>query len=149
MPTSNASYSASAIFQRDWRPSPGFGVALRLIGLLAAVSVLSSDAPSAVAWPVAALAIAYGEWSARRYRAQASRRLHWSAGRRPEVDGVTLEDVRLHWRGPVVFLRGRDGRWRVRHLVWWPDTLPSAARRELRRIASVTENPATTRSMAP
>ena len=149
MTTSTAWSSASAICQLEWRPSPALSAALRVLGLLAALSVLSSDAPPAMAWPVSMAAIAYGDWRARRYRAQRIHRLHWSAGRLPELDGEALEDARLDWRGPVAFLHGRDGRGQVRHLAWWPDTLSAAARRELRRVAAVRADPATTRSVAP
>ena len=140
---------ASAICQLEWRPSRALGATLRVLGVLAAASIMASDLPSAGAWPLALAALAYGEWHARGYRGQPSRRLWWVAGRTPEIDGAPLQDARLHWRGPLAFLQGRDDDGRWLRLAWWPDTLSAASRRELRLVASVPVDRAATRSMAP
>lgn len=149
MPTSPPSSSASATCRCDWRPSRQLTVALRLLGALAALSVLASEMPRPVAWPLAAAALGWGIWSAWRYRRAAPRRLCWVAGRAPEIDGIAVTGAVLHWRGPLAFLRWRDADGRTRRLAWWPDTLPAAARRELRLAAVVTADTPATPSMAP
>lgn len=149
MPTSTGWSSASAICQLEWRPSKALTGGLRLLGVLAALSTLACAMPRILAWPMASLAIAYGEWLARRYRRLPSRRVSWLAGRPPELDGVVLQQARLDWRGPLAFLRWRDGDGRPRRLAWWPDTLPRAARRELRLVAAVAPHAPSTPSMAP
>jgi toxin CptA len=149
MPTSTAWCSTSAICQLEWRPSPAFGVALCMLALLAAISVVAGEMPAPVAWPLALAALAYGGWLARRYLGQPACRLSWIAGRAPELDGIALQDARLHWRGPLAFLQGRDADGRMRRLAWWPDTLPRTARRELRLTAEVPADTTSTPSMAP
>src|SRR3546814_14715060 len=52
------------------------------------------------------------------------------------LDGQTLAAATLRWRGPLAFLRWRDAGGQGGWLVWWPDTLPAAARRVLRIAAS-------------
>jgi len=124
-------------------------MALCLLGALAALSVLASEMPRAVAWPLAAAALAWGLWSAVRNHRAAPRRLCWVAGRAPEIDGVAAAGAVLHWRGPLAFLRWRDGDGRTRRMAWWPDTLPAAARRELRLAATVLPDTPAPPSMAP
>jgi len=122
---------------------------LRILGVLAGLSTLASEMPRAVAWAVAVLAMAYGEWLARRYRSLPLRRLWWIGGRAPELDGMALEQATLAWRGPLAFLRWRDARGRARRLAWWPDTLPRGGRRELRLVAQVAPDTPSTPPMAP
>jgi len=105
--------------------------------MLAAISVLGSEMPGRFAWLVAMASVGFGMWRA---RSEARRRpqVFWfpGNGHPPTVDGRPMVDARLHWRGSLAFLRWRDcagGRWR--HVVWWPDTLPAARRRELRLAA--------------
>jgi toxin CptA len=43
-----------------------------------------------------------------------------------------MASLRVRWRGPLAFLRWRDPDGRARRLVFWPDTLPAAARGELK-----------------
>ncbi|MBD9469221.1 hypothetical protein [Pseudoxanthomonas sp. PXM01] len=121
----------------EWRPSRLLQASLILLGVLAATSVLTSEMPRLFAWPAAIAALAHGVW-----RARTEGRRHPQAfwfpgnGRPPTVDGRPMVDARLHWRGPLAFLRWRDqagGRWR--RAAWWPDTLPAAQRRELRLAA--------------
>ena len=117
--------------------------------MLAAISVLACEMPRIVAWPLAFAALAHGEASARRVRRQAPRQLSWAPGGRPHLDGQRLDDAEVHWRGPLAFLIGRTAQEGVVRLAWWPDTLPADARRELRLVASVPTDPASTRSVAP
>ena len=120
-----------------------------MLGVLAAISILASEMARTMAWPLALAALAHGDGCARRARRRALRQLAWAAGRAPELDGQCLTDVEVQWRGPLAFLRGRDAQGAVVRLAWWPDTLPAGARRELRLVASVPADPASTRSMAP
>lgn len=126
----------------EWRPSRLLQALLILLGMLAALSVLASEMPRPFAWPVAVAALGYGAWRARRERRRPGLAFWFPGnGRPPTVDGAPMHDARLHWRGPLAFLRWRDrpgGRWR--HAAWWPDTLPAPARRELRLAAG--EGPA-------
>jgi len=64
------------------------------------------------------------------------------------VDSVVLDTPHIEWRGPLAILRWREGR-RVHRLLWWPDTLPPSARRELRLAASALVTRPSTDSMAP
>jgi toxin CptA len=121
----------------EWRPSRLLRAQLILLGALAAVSVLASEMPRPFAWPIAVIALGFGAWRARR-EGRRARMSFWfpGNGRPPTLDGRPLRDARLHWRGPLAFLRWREGaggRWR--QAAWWPDTLPPAQRRELRLAA--------------
>ncbi|MBD9480127.1 hypothetical protein [Pseudoxanthomonas sp. PXM02] len=121
----------------EWQPSRLLQALLIVLGVLAAVSVLASEMPRLFAWPIAATALAYGAWRAHR-EGKSPRPAFWFPcnDRPPTVDGQPMFDVRLHWRGPLAFLRWRaraGGRWY--HAAWWPDTLPAAQRRELRLAA--------------
>ena len=51
------------------------------------------------------------------------------------VGEVEAADVQLQWRGPLAFMAWRDPAGRRMRLAWWPDTLPSRWRRELRLAA--------------
>ena len=106
---------------------------LILLGVLGAVSVLASEMPRPWAWPVAVAALAWGGWQARS-EGRRPRRAFWFPGndRLPTVDGTPMQDAHVLWRGPLAFLRWRDPDGRARRLVFWPDTLPAAARRELK-----------------
>jgi len=64
------------------------------------------------------------------------------------LDGRRLDDARLHWRGPILRLDWREAG-RGYALLWWPDTLPPARRRELRLASAALAAPPRTESMAP
>lgn len=126
------------------------GALLVVLSLLAGLAVLASEMPRMAAWPMAALAVARGL------------RVAWKELRRPhsrfvfagqdapvEVDGRRVGDASVTWRGPLAFARWRDGRGRRRHLAWWPDTLPAAARRELRLAAPMRRAAPRAASVAP
>jgi toxin CptA len=119
------------------------------LGVLAALATLASEMPRGAAWPLATLASAHGAWLARGYSRRRRRQLWWVAGRAPEVDGVSVRAATLHWRGPFAFLCWRDADGRVRRLAWWPDTLPAAARRELKLVAQAGLDTPAAPSMAP
>ena len=130
-----ASSSASSTCRIDWRPSRWLVAGLALIGLLAALALLGSGLPSPAAGLAAAGAACEGlrlAWcDARRAPLQINiaRGQVWiqqaQAGRLP------LQDPRWHVRGRFAWLRGRDGRGRAWWFAWGPDTLGTAALREL------------------
>ena len=157
MPNSTRSSSASARSRPAsavearvaWRPSRWVLAALLSLGALAACSLLASEMPAPVAWPAAVAALA---WAARCARREARRPPHsfvFRTGAPALVDGVAVDGLVLQWRGPLAFVRWRDGDGRVRRRSWWPDTLPPARRRELRLAAPAGEAARGGASMAP
>lgn len=117
----------------DWRPSRWAIGALILLAGLAPFSVLHSEMPRAVAWPLATVACAWGLWSAWR---EARKPMRWfeiipgDGAARLDDQSLALAEVR--WRGPLLFLHWRVAAGQGGRLAWWPDTLPMAKRRELR-----------------
>ncbi|MGY1529574.1 hypothetical protein [Luteimonas sp. A649] len=124
--------NASAPCRIEWRPSRCLTAALLLLALLTPVAVLASELPRAVAWPLAAAALLHGLYLARREGRRARRSLLFTADGRLLVDDVEASGVQLGWRGPLAFLTWHDPDGRRHRLAWWPDTLPSRWRRELR-----------------
>ncbi|HWS79164.1 MAG TPA: hypothetical protein VN205_12405 [Thermomonas sp.] len=103
------------------------------LAMLAPGSLLASDLPRGLAWPLALAALAWAIADARRYRARPARQLVIPAGRASaSCDGERIDDLRVHWRGPLAFLRWRGGDGRRQHAALWPDTLDPGMRRELR-----------------
>ncbi len=117
---------------------------------LAMLSVLASEMTRAVAWPLALATLVYGVCLAHREWRHPPIELAFSGDRGPVlVDGEPVAEVLLRWRGPLAFLRWRDRDGRRHRLVWWPDTLPVATRRELRLAAPDREAARGRPSMAP
>lgn len=136
MPSSTRRSSASSSCRLEWRPSRLQLGLLALIVALAAFSVLHCALPAALAWPAAGLVCVCGGWQLRREWRRPVRSLVFGPSFGLQVDGVVVERARLHWRGPLAFLRWRrPGARRDEALAWWPDTLPPAQRRELRLAA--------------
>lgn len=120
-----------------------------LLSALAPVAVLASAMPRWAAWPLAVCA------------AVAGLRMAWREGRLPvlgvvidtegraTIDGAPVDAFRVDWRGPLVFVLWRDADGRVRRRSLWPDTLPSAARRELRLAVRAGGDGQAPSSMAP
>ncbi len=103
---------------------------------LAMLSVLASEMPRVAAWPLALAVLAYGAWLVRReWRRPPLELMFYGSDAPALVDDEPVAEVVLQWRGPLTFLRWRDGNGRRHRLVWWPDTLPVSARRELRLAA--------------
>ena len=126
----------SAPCRIDWRPSRWVGAMLWLLAWLAPFSLLMSDLPRAWAWPLAFVVFAFGIFEAVRHRAQWPCALVIPIGHgQPTCDGQPMQSLKIGWRGPLAFLRWRDPSGRIRRLSFWPDTLPSASRRELRLAA--------------
>lgn len=103
---------------------------------LAPFSLLMSDIPRAWAWPLALVVAVLGWIEAVRHRAQGACTLVIPVGHgQPTCDGQPMLKLKIAWRGPLAFLCWRDADGRVQRLVFWPDTLPSTSRRELRLAA--------------
>ena len=149
MSKSRRSSNASAPCRFDWVPSRWLTAALVALALLAPFSLLVSDLPPAVAWPLALLAGAWGIREVRRHRLQPPRALVIPAGAgEARCDGLPMTSLGVRWRGPLAFLRWRDPDGRARRLVFWPDTLPAAARRELKLALQQRESAGGGASMA-
>lgn len=116
----------------DWHPSRWLLAALLSLAVAAPVAVLASEMPRPAAWPLAAAALLLGLRLARRERARPRRSLLFTADGRLLVDDAEVRAIELQWRGPLAFLSWRDAGGGRQRLAWWPDTLPSRWRRELR-----------------
>ena len=117
--------------------------------LFAPFSLLMSDLPRTWAWPLALLVAGFGLFDARRQDRLPSVALVIPTGRgQPTCDGQPMLALNIAWRGPLAFLRWRDPDGRMRRLAFWPDTLPSASRRELRLAAMRMETAREPASMA-
>ena len=120
----------------EWRPSRWLCAVLWSLSLLAPFSLLMTDLPRAWAWPLALLLGAFGVFDARRQGRLQPCALVIPIGRgQPTCNGQPMLALRIQWRGPLAFMRWRDLDGRIRRLAFWPDTLPSASRRELRLAA--------------
>lgn len=109
------------------------GAMLWALALLAPFSVIASDLPRIWAWPLASLAAAWAIFDARRYRAMPSQRIVVPAGRGAATcDEARIEELQVHWRGPLAFLHWRDAAGKRRRVAFWPDTLAVGTRRELK-----------------
>ncbi|KAF1017597.1 MAG: hypothetical protein GAK31_00865 [Stenotrophomonas maltophilia] len=148
MPTPFRCSTVSAPSRLEWRPSR-LQACLQLGVLLAAPGLLSaSDLPPALFWPVLlgvwVLGLAQIGLAQRRPR----RQLLLAALPEPlQLDGQPLSAPQLRVRGPWLLLRGHTGR--SQRLLFWPDVLDRAQRRELRLAVaerSVSRGP---RSVAP
>lgn len=117
-----------------WRPSRVCALMLWALALLAPLSVLASELPAALAWPLALLAGVLGARSARGSLRVPPR--HWvisGPGCEARCDGVAVSQLRLRWRGALAFMEWRSPAGGPRQrLVFWPDVLDAPARRELR-----------------
>lgn len=101
--------------------------------LLAVFSLFASDLPSAWAWPLALLAGSRGMIEIRRYAMQSSCTLLIPTGTgEARCDDVRMDALQMSWRGPLAFLCWRDPQGARRRLVFLPDVLPVATRRELK-----------------
>jgi len=133
------SSSALPICRVDWRPSRAIAVAIGLLGMLALLSLWLSALPMPVISGLAILVVFYSSVSIRHELRREPFTLTWAGGDEPAVlnfDGRTqsLSGPRLSIRGPLAGMRGKDDAGRSLLYVWWPDTLSSAARRQLRLV---------------
>lgn len=150
MPRSRRSSNGSAPCRLEWRPSRWLLSALIALATLAPAAVLVSEMPRAAAWPLAAAATLHGLRLLKREYRRPRHVLVFRGDPAPvEVDGIAVAGAQVGWRGPLAFVRWRDGAGRTRRLSWWPDTLPPASRRELRLAAPATARAARGPSVAP
>lgn len=119
------------------------------LSVLVPVAVLSSAMPRWAAWSVASLAVAVGLRMAWRESAQPILDVVVDAEGRATIDGVPVDVFRVDWRGPLAFIAWHDADGRRRHRSLWPDTLPSATRRELRLAIRATGDGQAGSSVAP
>ncbi len=133
-----------------WQPSNVCVGALWALALLAPLSVLASDFSAWTAWPMALLACRFGIRSARAYAALPEHELTLPhSGGPPLCDGLPITDLRLRWRGPLAFVDWKPvAAVRRRRLVFWPDVLDAATRRELRLAAQRLDAVSKTASVA-
>lgn len=131
-----------------WRPSILLQAALASIGVCACIALWLSELPPVARICAMPLIVAATLHRIAIERRAPMRELVIDAAGAAHLDGVVLDTPRLEWRGPLAILRWRDGR-RARRLLWWPDTLPQAARRELRLAASALVTRPPPDSMAP
>lgn len=139
---------AVADCELQWRPSRWLALALIVLGVLGGMSAWVSELPPWLSLPVAGLALIWAVASARR-ELRCPGRVLVIRGGRATLAGEAIADLRLHWRGWLARLdfTGPDGR--RQRLLWWPDTLDAAARRELRLAVAVTAPARDRRSVAP
>ena len=149
MSKSRRSSIKSAPCRLEWRPSRWSVAAIWLLSLLAPFSLLMSDLPRTWAWPLALLVAAFGIFDARRYGRQQRCTLVIPIGQGQRTcDCLPMLALKIEWRGPLAFLHWRDPHGRTKRLAFWPDTLPSASRRELRLAAMRIEPARLATSMA-
>ena len=112
--------------------------ALLCLGVLAAFSVLVSEMPRWAAWPLALAALACAGRQAWK-QAHLPPQTFVFPGHELAImrEGQPIHEVLLQWRGPLAFLAWNDRTGQRQRLVWWPDTLPAARRRELRLAVGV------------
>ena len=110
---------------------------------------MASDLPRWLAWPLALVALAHGLRLARDEARKPPRAVVISDnGAVVFVDAARVDRFVVRWRGPLAFASWCDGRGRTCRLVWWPDTLRRASRRELRLAAPVPATARPAQSMA-
>lgn len=136
-PSSNASLTC----RTDWRPSTWLVGALCALAVLGAASAWASGLPVGWRTGLALLSLAWGSglaWrEARRPLACIVLGRHGAFLQAGQGRWEALAEPRLQVRGPLVQLRARRPDGRPLNLLWWPDTLPSAARRRLRLATRV------------
>lgn len=132
MPSPPRSSPGSAPCRLEWRPSRWQCGAQLLITALAPWALCSSDLAPALRWPAALLALAVGLAQAWRYWRLPAQRIVIAPGPDPAtVDGEEVGALQLSDRGVLLQLAWRQ-HGRLQRRLFWPDTLASAQRRELR-----------------
>ncbi|AWH17274.1 hypothetical protein C1922_08105 [Stenotrophomonas sp. ZAC14D2_NAIMI4_7] len=149
MPTPFRSCRRSSPSRLEWRPSRLQGAA-QLAALIAVPWLLQASAlPHALYWPVLAAVWAVGlaELLWRLYRPRRVLLLP-SLPAPLQVAGQDIDSPRLLSRGPWLLLRWRQ-QGRRRHLLFWPDVLDRAQRRELRLAVAARAVSRQPRTVAP
>jgi toxin CptA len=126
------SSNASAPSRFELRASRWPIAALLALSALAPLAVLASEMPRAFAWPLALAVCATGLWRARVEARRPARLIVVDGEGQATVDGASVNDLRVDWRGPLAFVAWREASGRIARGSFWPDTLDAAGRRELR-----------------
>lgn len=136
-------WNTSAPFRCEWKPSRWLSSALLVLGGLGAIASLNCDLPLRHALPLALLGLAWSCLLVRReLRRPCQSLLIPAPPGAARVDNLPIDALELVERGVLVMLRWRAGK-RRGVLLFWPDTLTGAQRRELRlavRAHSVSRN---------
>jgi hypothetical protein len=119
-----------------------------VLGLLALWSLWLSALPILVVPPLAMLVVIYSAMLIRREFQREPFTLTWAGGDEAAVlnfagRAQSLSGPKLSIRGPLAGMRGKDDAGRNRLYLWWPDTLSSAARRQLRLVDQIRKEPQT------
>lgn len=127
----------SSNFPIEWSPSPALCVALRSLGVLAALSLWLSALPLLAKLVVGSCAIVYGFWLARREARRDRFTLTLAADGETALLrfsdlSIALSKPAVRVRGPLAYVTGQRANGRAIRLLWWPDTLAPGARRALR-----------------
>jgi hypothetical protein len=122
-----------------------------MLGLLALWSLSLSALPTPVMLSLASLVAIGLPILIRRELRREAFWLTWAGGDEPAMlnfagRAQSLSDPKLSFRGPLAGLRGRDDSGQVSTYLWWPDTLSSAARRQLRLVDQIGKTPQTDRA---
>lgn len=126
------SWNTSAPFRCEWKPSRWLSCAIILLGTLGAIAALNCDLELHQAGPLAVASAVWAGWLLRKERRRPPRNLLIPQPPNPaRLDGMPLQTLELLERGPLLVLRWRAAKARGT-LLFWPDTLPRARRRELR-----------------
>lgn len=149
MPRRRNSSPISAPCRLEWRPSAWLLKALVVLGVLALLSLVLSDIPLIPASVLALLTVGVA-WRLfdRERKAPARALLVAPTASSACVDGHPVVDLQLQCRGPLTIVSWRDGR-RRHSLLFWPDTLSRAQRRELRLAVEAQRISQLPRQMAP
>lgn len=136
MPSSNESLTCRI----DWRPSRWLLAAIVVLTSLAVLSAWLSALPAWLAGLLSVACVGHGLRLARREAARAGVTVHLAS--EPGVAVLNFPhgaeswtQVRVSFRGALATVSGRDPAGATRRLLWWPDTLPASARRQLRLVA--------------
>jgi len=150
MPNSQRLSCGSETCRLEWRPSRVLVAVQMSLGVLGACSVLTSEMPWTAAWLIAAAAVVYAALLSVRHLRLARVPVIWNGGSgTATIDGIAAGEAWMQWRGPIAFLRWRDGTRRRRCLAFWPDVLDPKRRRELRLAAGPPAASRSGPSMAP
>jgi toxin CptA len=123
-------------------------IAMSVLGLLALWSLWLSALPMSVVSILAMLVVIYSAVVIRRELRRESFTLIWAGGDESAILNFAdrtqpLSGPKLSIRGPLAGVRGKDDAGRSRLYLWWPDTLSSTARRQLRLVDQTRKEPQT------
>ena len=129
---------SSSSFLIDWRPSRQLQMAQAALALLAALSLALSALPRVAVGLGTVAIVLYAAFGIRRLARVPAQVLRiaddgsWAVLLSASATPQLFSEVQLGVRGPMAWLRARDRAGRCRQWNWWPDTLPTGARRQLR-----------------